>query len=270
MTTFDEFSAQLQADIDNSNSAPEDNGTPAEQVTEVSADGATHESDATQPDDRFDLDAFGDKLVPIKVQGEEQQVPLRELRDGYMRQADYTRKTQEAAEAQRLWEAFQADPQTTLEILSRQFSGSADPAPQDASTAEDDGVDPEFAAIRDEVAFLRQREADREMASTMSRLQARYGPDFDPKEVAAQALQRGTADVEAVFLQMQGAKALAQRSALHDDAARRQAEDQQARQAQATLAATSTATPSAAGAGDAPAEFADLEDAVRAALQVSR
>lgn len=267
MATFEEFSAELEAA--NATSAPEDNGTPAvEQVTEVSADGAPHESEAAQPD-QFDLDAYGDKIVKVKVDGQELEVPVRDLRDGYMRQADYTRKTQEAAEARRLWDAFQADPQTTLEILNRQFALGADPAQGFAPTGEDDGIDPEFAAIRDEVAELRQWRADREMESTMGRLQRTYGEAFDPRTVATEALRRGTSDVEAVFLQMQGQRALAQRAALNDDAARRASEDQRARAAQQELAATSTATPSAAGAGDAPAEFADLDAAVRAAMRAA-
>ena len=39
----------------------------------------------------------------VKIDGAEHQVSLNELRDGYQRQADYTRKTQElATERQRL------------------------------------------------------------------------------------------------------------------------------------------------------------------------
>ena len=39
----------------------------------------------------------------VKVDGQEQQVSLDELRNGYQRQADYTRKTQElASERERL------------------------------------------------------------------------------------------------------------------------------------------------------------------------
>ena len=42
----------------------------------------------------------------VKVDGDEHQVSLEELQDGYQRQADYTRKTQElAAERQRLQQA---------------------------------------------------------------------------------------------------------------------------------------------------------------------
>ena len=39
-----------------------------------------------------------DGTYVVKIDGEEQQVSLNELQDGYQRQADYTRKTQELAE----------------------------------------------------------------------------------------------------------------------------------------------------------------------------
>ena len=56
----------------------------------------------------------------IKVDGEEQEVSLEELRDGYQRQSDYTRKTQElASERRRLQQAeaivssLESDPEGT-------------------------------------------------------------------------------------------------------------------------------------------------------------
>ena len=46
------------------------------------------------------------ELYAIKIDGEEQQVSLEELQQGYQRQADYTRKTQEiAVERERLQQA---------------------------------------------------------------------------------------------------------------------------------------------------------------------
>lgn len=46
-----------------------------------------------------------DPLVKIKVNGEEIEVPLSELKNGYQRQADYTRKTMEVAEQRKQAEA---------------------------------------------------------------------------------------------------------------------------------------------------------------------
>jgi hypothetical protein len=54
-------------------------------------DGATDESE-------FDWATVKDQKVTIKVAGVESEVTLDELRNGYMRQADYTRGTQQIAE----------------------------------------------------------------------------------------------------------------------------------------------------------------------------
>ena len=64
----------------------------------------------------------------VKVDGENQEVSLEELRDGYQRQSDYTRKTQElASERKRLQQAeaivssLETDPNGTLTALADAF-----------------------------------------------------------------------------------------------------------------------------------------------------
>jgi len=64
----------------------------------------------------------------VKVDGAESEVTLSELQQGYQRQADYTRKTQElASERQRLEldeaivSALEPDPQAALTALSTAF-----------------------------------------------------------------------------------------------------------------------------------------------------
>lgn len=52
------------------------------------------EAEADAEDDGEDEDE-DDPLVTVKIDGEEQEVKLSELKNGYQRQADYTRKTQE-------------------------------------------------------------------------------------------------------------------------------------------------------------------------------
>jgi hypothetical protein len=64
---------------------------PAEQPTEEAAEEV--ESFLEEPDFK--------KKAKIKVQGEELVVPLKEALEGYMRQQDYTRKTQETAKERR-------------------------------------------------------------------------------------------------------------------------------------------------------------------------
>ena len=64
----------------------------------------------------------------VKVDGEEHQVSLSELQNGYQRQADYTRKTQEIAEerqrlqqAEAIASALESDPAGTIAALSSAF-----------------------------------------------------------------------------------------------------------------------------------------------------
>lgn len=49
-------------------------------------------------------DVLAGMVASVKIDGQEQEVPLGELINGYQRQADYTRKTQEHADAVRAWE----------------------------------------------------------------------------------------------------------------------------------------------------------------------
>ena len=79
---------------------------------------------ADSPDSSVEVlgEPVGDGYT-VKVDGVEEQVSLDELRDGYQRQSDYTRKTQElASERDRLQQAeaivnsLEADPAGTLRL----------------------------------------------------------------------------------------------------------------------------------------------------------
>ena len=87
---------------------------PETEDTEDDAEDADAEDEGEEPEDKAgedeaddDEDAEGDEpqgqeqLFTVKVAGEELQVPLTELLNGYSRQADYTRKSMAVAEARR-------------------------------------------------------------------------------------------------------------------------------------------------------------------------
>ena len=81
----------------------------------------------------------------VKIDGAEHQVTLEELQQGYQRQADYTRKTQElASERQRLQQAetivaaLEADPQGTLDALGGALGVQGNPGTQDDMSWEDE------------------------------------------------------------------------------------------------------------------------------------
>lgn len=63
---------------------------------------AEEQPEQTEPEIETQED---DPLVKIKVDGKEIEVPLSELKNGYQRQADYTRKTMEVAEQRKQAEA---------------------------------------------------------------------------------------------------------------------------------------------------------------------
>ena len=103
----------------------------------------------TESYEYVDTSAFDGKYVKVKVDGEELDVPFNEAIQGYQRQADYTRKTQELSQqreqlqyAQTLQQALESNPQQTLEILSRHY-GVAE-AQRMIADAQDAPSEPEF------------------------------------------------------------------------------------------------------------------------------
>jgi hypothetical protein len=103
-------------------------GTGDEAADAADTDIVVDEDDDAEPvaqGDGWNWQEHASNQIPVKVNGQETLVPLEELRNGYMRQADYTRKTQEVAETQKLAEwakefqdRFNSDPQTMVKMLA--------------------------------------------------------------------------------------------------------------------------------------------------------
>ena len=113
-----------------------------------------------------------DGTYVVKIDGEEQQVSLNELQDGYQRQADYTRKTQELAEerqrlsqAEAIASALETDPSGTIAALSSAF-GVEDNLPvnsgteYDSETVDEDPNAKRLAQLENQVA--RQAQVQRQ------------------------------------------------------------------------------------------------------------
>lgn len=165
--------------------------------------------------DYFDPTEVGDKYVKVKVDGEEISVPLNEALQGYQRQADYTKKTQELAaqrqeaeNALRLAQSVQANPGLTMQVLASQAGMSVEqflnltPAQQQqvaADTAEPEYSDPFERALAEErqarmalQAKIEQREADEILYRAIGGLQQQLGAtEEDVRAVVGQALQMG-------------------------------------------------------------------------------
>lgn len=171
-----------------------------EDIDSDTDDGLEDQDDVTE--DVFDFDSIKDKPVQVTVGGETFEVPLNELRNGYMRQADYTRKTQQIAAqgelvrwAQDLQEALTSDPKGTIKYFQEQLG-----------LLDDDGVsdDPELGPIvkelretRRELAELRQSQqvqvqerVNMEVQSELNQMKSKY-TDFDPLQVLPIAIENG-------------------------------------------------------------------------------
>jgi len=72
---------------------------------------AEEETEEEVEEEEFDVVAEEDLKYTIKVDGEELEVGIEELKNGYQRQADYTRKSQALAEQRKETEAIQSERQ---------------------------------------------------------------------------------------------------------------------------------------------------------------
>ena len=118
------------------------------------------------------------QAITVKVNGEEQQVTLDELRSGYMRQADYTVKTQDLAnakkqleQAQIMADALERNPQQAIETIATHYgvqvgtNPQRTPEPVDAQDRFDEygdpiaapTPDPQVAALHDEIRALKEQ-----------------------------------------------------------------------------------------------------------------
>lgn len=135
-------------------------------------------------------------------------ITLDEARNGYLRQSDYTRKTQELAdqrsrlaEAEAIAEALRANPVATLNALSEAF-GVGLQAQNPADPFED--MDPEMARI----AMLEQKVAAQEQAALqaaidaeVSNLHQQFG-DFNDQELFAHAVKGNFPNLRAAYADM--------------------------------------------------------------------
>ena len=134
----------------------------------------------------------------VKIDGEEQQVSLEELQNGYQRQADYTRKTQEiAAERERLLQAeaivsaLEKDPVGTLDTLARSFNVNNPVTNQiDDSEYEQDPTERKLAELENKIAAQEQVQSVQKIEREVNTLQEKYG-EFDRQELLNHALKNG-------------------------------------------------------------------------------
>jgi len=145
----------------------------------------------------------------VKIDGEEQQVTLEELQQGYQRQADYTRKTQEiAAERDRLQQAeaivsaLEHDPEGTLQTLAHSFNvTSISQQNSNSEVSEYEEIDPtqkKLVELESKIAKQEQVQRIQRVEREVNTLQEKYG-EFNRQELLNHALKNGIPNLEAAY-----------------------------------------------------------------------
>ena len=148
----------------------------------------------------------------VKIDGVEQLVPLEELQNGYQRQADYTRKTQELArererltQAEAIVQALEADPQAAISALGDAFGvsmGNQNPQPSYENDYAADDMDPDEVRLRRiETAIEEQNRAQRQdnLSKEMDGIRSKYETDIGESELYAHALKHNIGNLDAAY-----------------------------------------------------------------------
>ena len=161
----------------------------------------------------------------IKVDGAESEVTLGELQQGYQRQADYTRKTQElASERQRLEQAeaivsaLEADPQGALSALSTAFGieDTRSVSSTEEWTDEPDPTEQRIASLEATVASQSQTARKQALEKEVSALHDKYG-QFDADALYRHALSNRIPNLEAAYAHMNFGSLATYAGKLHED-----------------------------------------------------
>jgi hypothetical protein len=199
------------------------------------------------PPEYLPVDDYAGHHVRLRVDGEDIEVPLSEALQGYSRQADYTRKTQQLAEQQReaqfaitLQKALENNPEATLRLLQEQY-GVAVPQPTAGDSDDEDWLaDPTEARFKEYDQRLQAAEqfrADQELQVALRVLQQQFGDDFDPQAVVSTAMQTGRMDLANIHKEMMFDKFWSQQQAQQEAERRRQTDESQRTAAKAGVAA---------------------------------
>ncbi len=145
------------------------------------------------------VDEYATYMVPVRVDGEEIMVPLSEAVQGYQRQADYTRKTQEVAQQRQelqvvaaIKQALESDPTGTIQALSEHYNVATNTVAPSQDYDEDWSYgtteqDPRLSQLEQRIAAFEKAQAQAQLDAELGRLQAKYGETFSAQEVLAQA-----------------------------------------------------------------------------------
>ena len=255
-------SGELMIDVDEDVDA---DAFPSEGDDEGFDEGQGEVEDTAPEPTYFDPQEYADHLVRLKSHGEEVEVPVAELTSGYLRQQDYTQKTQELAQQREqlaYWQtvdtAMKQNPELGWQYLQSQFAPKEQADDDGWGIEEPDPVQQELQALRSQVqpaiSYMQEQQAQAVLTQVTNGLSEKYGEDFVATEVLNEAVNRGIYDpmqLETVYQTMAFEKMRAQRDAGVQTQTAKQAESARRKAAAAKAGSLITAGASAAGAGHA-------------------
>jgi hypothetical protein len=192
-------------------------------------------------------------------------ITLDEARNGYLRQSDYTRKTQELAmersrlaEAEALVAALQNDPQSTLAALQEAFGVGGDVDPY----ADLDPDQARIAALEAKVEAQERVATQAAIEAELDVLHEQFG-DFDNSELFAHAIKGGFPNLKAAYADLNFGSLQAQLEQL--TAKQREEEKRIAAKRQAANTVHNGSSRSGATAPAQQEQYGSLRDAYLAA-----
>lgn len=231
----------------------------------------------------LDLTKHGQMLVPLK--GFDKPVPLEQVVSGFMRQSDYTNKTQQLAVQQReldskqdrfdkmdqWFTALDSDPVGTFRQMQRAWNISPDSISVDGEIDED--FDPKVASLQAEITglknMLEQNAQTSQQTAAMQELREAF-PDLAVEDVTAYA-SANNMDQSRL---LDAAKLMSYDRISEEQAMNAQAEQQRQAQLDAVVGAKQGLPPISSGAAPTPSpdllptmepELPSFEEAVQLA-----
>lgn len=135
----------------------------ATEAPAIEAEAPEAEQEAAEPSEE-------EQLVTIKVDGKEVQVPLSELKNGYQRQTDYTRKTMAAAEQAKTAQAETAKARAERETYGANLQRMQ--AQLEGALQEQRAIDFKALLESDPVEYLKQQHLLQERQATLGQVHA--------------------------------------------------------------------------------------------------
>ena len=188
---FDTAAAEAVAEVESGSTEVGAETPPTEPaVSEVTSTTETTPSVPTEEKPWWE-----DRLDETVLVGD-QQVPLKELQQGYLRQADYTRKTQAIADRQRqaewadnLQQHLRSDPVGTLQQMAKEFRLIPDDQ-EEFDPAEVDPYAARFHEVEQRLNAVSLRETEQLIRQEVVDVRNRYA-DFDGDEILPMIAELG-------------------------------------------------------------------------------